>query len=310
VGTIKKSIIGFIGLFLFSFSVLAQNRANVIKIEVERNKDQEPTFYAINNGYMPYTVSVEFYDVRNSLPPNPNPIVKTVKPGRTQLVRLKKSGLSQGGIGFGYRYSYNVGCLDTEPDDIEYLIPIAEGQQTEIGDLYYIGELINEEEPDGFYSLSFSSTNGADVYAARSGTVVDVVDEYDDSQLDKYFTSEYNYVRVVHDDCTFANYRHLKKGSITVRIGDKITAGEPLAKVVPRGGSEDPKFRLMITYRNESYEKGTDTEYWKYVTPVFRSGNEESVMLKPGQSYIAIHPDDVITQEMGFFERRRWKRRN
>lgn len=226
------------------------------------------------------------------------------------MVQLRRSGLADGGIGYRYRYSYKTGCVKTQPDELEYLLPVAEGRTTDIGSLFYIGEIINEEKPAGFYSLSFSAENGDKVYAARGGTVVEVVDEHEDSELEKYFTSNYNYVRVVHDDCTFANYRHLKKGSITVRPGDKIYAGDPFAQVVPRKGSEDPRFRLMITYLNSEHGKNEKAGYWKYVVPEFRTGNKTFAELKAGQSYGSVHPEKVITQEMRRAERRHWKRRH
>lgn len=311
-GTINKLLSTSFLIILFSTSGFAQRATMDVTISVERNKDGEPTFYADNKGYTPYVVSVEFYNIRNSLPPSPNPVLKTVKPGRARIVRLEKTGLSDGGIGYGYRYSINRGCLDTEPsNDIEYLLPVAEGRQTEVRNLYYIGELVDKESPEDFYSLTFSAENGDNVYATRKGTVVKVVDIHDDSNLDKYFTSDYNYVQVVHDDCTFASYRHLKKGTITVTEGDEVYAGEPIAKVVPREGTDKPQFRLMINYRNPDYEKGNDeVEYWSYVTPLFRTGSEKFVELQNDKPYLAIHPNDVITQEMGWFERRRWKRRN
>lgn len=311
-GTIAKLLLTSFIIIFYSVSAFAQNATMDVTISVERNKDGEPTFYADNKSFTPYVVSVDFFDIRNSLPPSPNPVLKTAKPGRARIVRLEKTGVSDGSISYRYSYRISRGCLDTEPsDDFEYLLPVAEGKQTKIANLYYLGELINQESPEDFYSLTFSAEDGDNVYATRKGTVIKVMDTHEDFNLDKYFTREYNYVQVVHDDCTFASYRHLKKGSITVTEGDQIYAGEPIAKVVPRNSSEYPQFRLMINYRNPDFKRGNDeTEYWSYVTPLFRTENEEFVELKNNQPYISVHPNEVITQEMGWFERRRWKRKN
>lgn len=311
-GAINKSLLSILFLMFFSITAFPQSATIDVTISVERNKDGEPTFYADNKSFIPYVVSVEFYNIRNSLPPSPNPVLKTVKTGRARIVRLEKTGISDGSIGYGYRYSISSGCLDTEPSNgFEYLLPVAEGKQTNIANLFYIGEVINKESPEDFYSLTFSAENGDNVYATRKGTVTKVVDIYEDSNLDKYFTSEYNYVQVVHDDCTFANYRHLKKGTITVSEGHQISPGDAIAKVVPRNGPEKPQFRLMISYRNPDYERGNaEIEYWSYVKPLFRTGNEKMAELKNNQQYVSVHPNEVITQEMGWFERRRWKRKN
>lgn len=298
----------FLGFFTLTF---AQNSTQPISISVDRNADGEPTFYGVNNSSTPYTVSIEFYSLENTLPPSPNPYIRTVKPGRTRLVKLRKSGGNTGGISYRYRYSYNLGCHNTKPDEeLEYLLPVAEGNTTKIFKLFYIGELVNDETPDGFYSLGFSANDTDSVFASRGGTVSRIRDEFADTELDNYFTSNYNYVEVVHKDCTFGMYRHLKKGSILVEPGDVIDAGEPIGQVVPRGEEEPAQFRFILTYKNDDYQKDDDSGYWNYAVPLFRTSSAKKVTLEPQMEYVSVHPTDLITQEMGWLERRRWKRNN
>jgi hypothetical protein len=302
----------FVLLFLFlNFGFIQAQQSKPVTVSVETNSDGEPTFYAHNTSPIPYTISISFSNIQNSIPPSPNPYLKTVRTGRTKILTLEKSGISDRGVRYRYRYSYSLGCLDTEPDtDLEYLLPIADKNTTTVFDLFYIGELVNEEEPDGFYSLGFTAKSGDNVYASRGGTVIEVVDEFDNSEVEKYFSSNYNYVRVVHDDCTFASYRHLKKGSILVDEGDKIHAGDPIGSVVPRESPEDARFRFMVNYKNDDYVRGGEEDYWNYLVPKFRTKDSKKVELQPSSQYQAVHPVDVITQEMGWFERRRWKRKN
>ena len=291
-------------------AVLSRQSTHPVTIEVKYNDDGEPTFYAKNTTVIPYTVTIDFTSVRNSMPPNPNPYTKTARPGRRKLLELKKSGLSDSGVRFNYSYSYNIGCMDTDPDDLEYLLPIAEGKTTEVFGLSYIGEMFDKEPPEDFYALGFNAEPGDTVFASRSGFVARVVNEYQDKETENFFTSNYNYVQLVHEDCTFASYSHLKKDGIFVNKGDKITAGEPIGIVASTEESERVGFRMSLIYRNDDYRKGTDDPYWNYAVPKFRTSVEKKAKLKKDHVYRAVHPVDVITQEMGWFERRRWKKRN
>lgn len=298
-------------LLLLPFSITAQNASKPISINVDRNSDGEPTFYAVNISSTPYTISIEFYDLENTLPPSPNPYVRTVRPGRTRLVKLRKSGGNNAGPRYRYRYSYNLGCYNTHPDEeLEYLLPVAEGNTTRIMKLSYVGKLVDQEEPEGFYALGFTADDDDTVFTTRSGTVSRVINKYKDAELSNYFTSNYNYVEIVHDDCTFGMYKHLKKDSFYVEAGDVVEAGAPLAKVVPRAGDKPAKFRFSLIYKNDEYTKGDKTSYWNYARPSFRTSTSKKVILQPDQEYVSVHPEEVITQEMGWLERRRWKRKH
>jgi hypothetical protein len=278
-------------------------------IKVDWNEDQEPTFYATNNSLTPFTVYVEFYNLKNTLPPSPNPVVRTVKPGTTKITKLKKSGLVDGSVNYRYRYSYKPGCFDTKPKDLEYLLPVKEGNQTMINTLFYVGEIVGKKSPEDYYGLIFSAENGDMIYTARGGTVIQVEQDYENNELDNYYSKNYNFVRILHDDCTIASYRQLKKGTIVVKPGDKINAGDRIAEVVPRK-NEKPGFRLFITYLNPDHGTTEDESYNKYVVPKFRTGSLENIELQTANNYFSVHPTKLITQEMGWFEKRRWKRKN
>ncbi|WP_428235609.1 M23 family metallopeptidase [Gracilimonas sp.] len=303
------------GLILLFFTLIfsnafAQYADLPITIEVEYNDDGEPTFYAKNKSLTPYTVSLDFSSVSNAMPPNPNPYKKTARFGKTRLLEIKKSGLSDSYVRFSYTYSYNIGCLDTEPDDLEYLLPVAEGKATEIFGLSHIGELFDKETPDDFYALGFRAEAGDTVYASRGGVITDIEVDHDDSETENYFTSNYNYVQIVHEDCTFGSYSHLKKGGILVQKGDEVVAGDPIGIVASKDDETEIGFRFTLAYKNDDYRGGSDDKYWNYAVPLFRTSVEKNAKLKPDHIYRAVHPVDIITQEMGWFERRRWKKRN
>lgn len=64
------------------------------------------------------------------------------------------------------------------------------------------------------------------ILAARSGSVVAVMDTHEDS--DRY-DSVFNYVFIQHDDDTAAFYAHLRQHSVVVGLGERVEAGQQIA---------------------------------------------------------------------------------
>ena len=58
-----------------------------------------------------------------------------------------------------------------------------------------------------------------------------------------------NHVVVEHDDGTFAAYAHLRRGSVTVGVGDRIVAGQRLAAVGNTGNTSEPHLHVQVMDR-------------------------------------------------------------
>ena len=303
-----RSLIIFICISSFcSIDIFAQIGVRPVTIDVQYNSNGEPVFYAVNSSNIPYTVTVHFSNLQFTLP-RPRPHIATVKPGRSKLTTLERSGLQDGAIRFRYRYSYNLGCHETKPDeDIEYLLPIAEGKETTAYELTHIAEYIKKESRGDFYGLSFSANHGDTIFAARRGIVGRYEMQFEDEEVSKNYTTKENNLEVIHEDCTFGQYKILKKGSLLVNPGERVEAGQPLAVVPPNENPSKEHFRFLVIYRNPNPDE-LENRYWKYVKPVFRTSVLKSVSPENGVSYKAVHPEEVITKEMSRRERRRWRR--
>jgi hypothetical protein len=55
-----------------------------------------------------------------------------------------------------------------------------------------------------------------------------------------------NHVIVRHDDNTFSVYAQLRRRSIKVRAGDRVTAGQPLAQVGNSGNTSEPHLHVQL----------------------------------------------------------------
>lgn len=297
--------------------VVAQYGAHPVDVSYEYNRRGEVEFYASNRTLVPYILIITFTDLRNTRAPNPNPYIFTARRGRERIVTLKKFGLTDGDIGFGYRVGYVEGCHDSKPDnDIEYILPLDEGASTEMVSIGYAGEYIDKDAPEDFYVLGFSAEENDTVYASRRGTVTKIVDEYEDSamqgngQATRVFMANRNYIQVVHEDCTFGTYNWLKKGGMLVHEGDFVEAGEPIAVVTSRSGNKGHGFVFSLMNKKIEYEGTRINGEWEYLVPLYRTNLGKHTKLEVGKEYVSVHPEDVITKEMSRRERRRWRRNN
>ena len=96
----------------------------------------------------------------------------------------------------------------------------------------------------------FSGLNRPDeVRSGKDGTIVERVDEYATNWTNTGIltTKDYgNYIKVKHDDGTFALYAHLKKGSSFVK-GTRVLSGQVIARIGNTGNSTGP--HLHAEYR-------------------------------------------------------------
>lgn len=89
---------------------------------------------------------------------------------------------------------------------------------------------------------------GEDVLAAASGKVVTVVDGVPDNEpgFPSQLFGAGNSVVIKHDDFTFTQYAHLKRGSIRVKVGDDIKAGQVVAQCGNSGNSPGPHLHFGL----------------------------------------------------------------
>ncbi|QDT15506.1 M23 family metallopeptidase [Alienimonas californiensis] len=93
---------------------------------------------------------------------------------------------------------------------------------------------------------------GVPVFAAADGTVVDAEDGHPDRNAGDTTDPKNraktppNLVRIDHPGGVRTAYLHLRKGSITVKPGDRVTAGQKIAEVGSSGNSSDPHLHFEV----------------------------------------------------------------
>jgi hypothetical protein len=309
----SKKVILLAIISLFGMDISAQSIDKLLYVEVEYNRDNEPEFFVVNRTLFPYTVFLNFTFLQNALYPSPNPYPKTIKPGKKKVLTLKKRGIVNNGgqrvIRFNYSWTYLKGCTDANVDeDIEYSLPIKTSKNTKVKEYSYLGEVLDKEAPKNFYSVGFSSEPLDTIFASRKGIVSDIVDKYETQRGTKFYSSEQNLIRILHEDCTFGTYTNIRKGSFLVEEGQEVEVGDPIAFVSSSENPENTDFNFSLVHVNPNFEK--EDNYWSYAIPKFRVEKGKFVQLVDGEEYRSVLPDDIITQEMSRRERRRWRKKN
>ncbi len=92
--------------------------------------------------------------------------------------------------------------------------------------------------------------DGIPVYAAASGTIVDVVDGNFDREIGGN-SRPANHVAIDHGNGWIAYYYHLQRATVAVEIGQSVTAGQMIGLVGSSGSSSDAHLHFSL-YRNGS----------------------------------------------------------
>ena len=89
---------------------------------------------------------------------------------------------------------------------------------------------------------------GQPVLADANGTVVKVMDDYlDNAPYHPDADAKHgNVVEIDHGDGEFSVYSHLKHGSVRVKMGDRVKAGEKIAEVGNSGDTQFPRLEYSL----------------------------------------------------------------
>lgn len=111
----------------------------------------------------------------------------------------------------------------------------------------------------GTYALDFDIPEGGQVLASRGGVVVTVVDHNHRSCSRRSCHKYNNYIRIYHDDGTFAEYSHIDTGSAQVRKGERIEAGQHIANCGAIGWTTGPHLHFEVYTLNKTKKRTIPT---------------------------------------------------
>ncbi|HCN82483.1 MAG TPA: hypothetical protein DIT07_02525 [Sphingobacteriaceae bacterium] len=292
----KKRTILYLMLLLLCKSAFSQYRD--VTITYQFNPNGDVVFMANNSDYCDYFITLTFNGLANTTVPPTAQV--NARPGLSQVLKLTPVRLNEP-IRFGYSYSYIKGNSNPKINaQFKYLLPVKEGKNTKADQIKNLEEFLGNPVSANWYALSFSMDEGDTVYASRGGVVCRINPAGKATgNTGTVYTSSTNSVEIFHDDGTFAKYDLLKNNGILTKSGEKINAGDPIGIIGKVYGQVQLSF---IVYYLDKKQISNDVDYltggYSFVKPKFALTEKTGSFIEPGETYSALKPVSIITQEM------------
>ena len=190
-----------------------------------------------------------------------------------RLVTLTRS--KRGKASYSYNYAAVFGNTSQSYYDQNYLydLPYGKGKQYRI-EQGYNGSFSHHDEN----ALDFNMREGSEVRAARSGTVIAVVQQFNESCWREECKKMANYVLIYHSDGTIADYSHLQYNGAKVSVGDTVSKGQLIGLSGNTGYTRGPHLHFVCFLPAFDKKRTLET--------LFRTGNgSKSAYLKENRLY-------------------------
>ncbi len=285
-----------IALILLCFSLSASLLAQGNKLTVYQEKTENGyIFYADNNAVVPYSIQLNFKELKNLKPNKDLSKYIAVAPATTQkheILRLNK--VKEASTSYDFNYLFTIGDPNLKVDDeYAYWFPFAHGNKERVGQGYN-----GAGTHKGINAVDFNLNTGEAVHAARSGVVIDVKEDSNTGGSDPKFEKDGNFIRIYHADGTIADYVHLVQNGSMVKIGGKVKAGDKIGTSGNTGWSSGPHLHFMVSYSKNFQSISLPVKFLQY--------DGSKVIPVQGGNYYAFHEGkakfEVETKE-GFDEK-------
>jgi len=209
-----------------------------VRLEVKKSKGSA-NFMVRNDLYAPVEVELKLSKLRN-VQGQPPSSIRRVVPARSS-VSLVILTAQQAGKPLGYAQTLmsSIGDPQGEAHGYRYPFPWRGGPfrltQGPNGQYSHFGA-------KGRYAMDIAMPEGTPIIAARGGKVIKVENE----QNNRGDNPSGNFVRILHEDGTMGVYLHLMRGSVSVKEGQKVSVGSPLARSGNTGNSTGPHLHFVV----------------------------------------------------------------
>ncbi len=229
------------------FSTVYMEREPEPRIRLrQEGKKESPVYVLFNDFWGPVEVELTLKESVNVLSEPPLP-ARFVIPAQTEQTLVGIGALDQ-----RRSFSYRLGMasvpgrpISTPVEGLVILPPFSASEEYPISQGFQGTK--THDSPDSEFAIDIVMPVGTAVHAVRSGTVMDVEEDFNRGGKDyKKYAHKANHVRILHEDGTMALYAHLDLASVSVRPGARIRAGQKIARSGNTGFSSGPHLHFAI----------------------------------------------------------------
>lgn len=224
-------------VFVFS-DRMVEKLDNQVKLETRKHAAGE-TLLVRNDLYAPVQVELKLEQLSN-VSGAPGKPISWVLPPRSEIRLATLAPLDPAKpLRYTPKLSYALGDPRLLPIKKSYPLPWQGGpfRLTQGANGQY-----SHFTPKGRYAMDIAMPEGTPIVAARSGIVV----KTENAQSGRGNNPSGNFVRILHDDGTMGVYLHLMQGSVSVREGQRIATGAPIARSGNTGNSTGPHLHFVV----------------------------------------------------------------
>jgi len=242
-------------------------------IEVER-MESGASLFALNQLDAPVSLLLDFPVLENMTSSATLPMKSVVLPGaRKLLVEIRANDPAES-FRWRWNWSWTTGVLGARHDaSVRYWIPWAPNLRFEVGQA--VGGTFTHMGKWRF-AFDFWMPSGTPIRAARDGTVVRVIEDFDRGGTEERFKKRANQIFILHADGTIARYLHLQRGGAHAEVGDRVAAGDLIGFSGNTGYSQSPHLHFDVFSVDENLE-------WQTVDVRFATATPEGFRPASGQ---------------------------
>ncbi|MBB3241108.1 murein DD-endopeptidase MepM/ murein hydrolase activator NlpD [Pseudomonas sp. Tn43] len=209
-----------------------------VYLDIKKQKGMDSVFVR-NDLYAPVEIELSFSGL-NNVSGAPSRPIRRVMPARSSIrLALLKATKAGRPLAYTPKFEYSLGDPAGAAMAYRYPLPWRGGpfrlSQGANGQYSHYG-------PKNRYAMDIAMPEGTPIIAARGGTVV----KTENGQTGRGNDPSGNFVRVLHEDGTMGVYLHLKKGSVSVREGQRVVVGSALALSGNTGNSSGPHLHFVV----------------------------------------------------------------
>lgn len=259
-------------LFFLSGTLLAQEANYQLRI-YEQADDNKVKILADNLEPFPITISLKI-TLKGTTLDRPLDQYYVLEPNSTEVLL---STIIKPNSSWSYRFSYTYSMGDAlvkHDDGYAYQLPFPKGKSYRLTQGYN-GRTTHR----GINSLDFTMPKGDTILAAREGTFVRIKEDSNRGCPSASCMDDGNFVTILHDDGTLADYVHLQQNGVLVELGDQVQKGQAIALNGATGWASGAQLHFVV------YITGNEAQ--KTLKVKFESKAGEVDYLQEGKLYKA-----------------------
>lgn len=242
-------------LLMISFKSFSQEKLKTYYEKTERGF----LIFADNGEYCPVSIKIDFI-LNNMKSLNGNHKIFVIPPKSKRILISELKMIKNGKFGFSYKTKFNYGNVNDKMDtSYVYNLPFKTKKTFNISQGYF-GKRTHMRER----SLDFSLPIGTNIYAARDGVVIKVVDNNTKNCYRKECAKYNNEIIIYHIDGSFSSYVHLNTNSANVKIGEKVLKGQLIAQSGNIGWSSGPHLHFSVFIQKLGKRQFYETKFKIY----------------------------------------------